>query len=50
MECIKDKEFSYSIKICKNKNGVNLVNICKKCYTLNNIKNKRCKKCLKKIN
>lgn len=47
MEYIKDKEFSYSIKVCKSKDGINLVNICNKCYTLNNIKNKICKKCLR---
>ena len=49
MNDIKNQNFKYSLKICKNKNGIRLFKICKYCNVANNIKNKRCLNCLKKI-
>lgn len=40
---------TYCIKVCKNKNGIRKFNICNNCNVANDIKNKRCIKCMKKI-
>ena len=49
MSNIKDKNFTYSLKLCKNKEGIRLFNICKHCNVANNIKRKRCAKCMRKL-
>lgn len=49
MKSINDLDFSYSIKICKNKDGIRTFNICKHCNTANNVKRTRCIKCMRKI-
>ncbi len=46
---IKQKNFMYSLKVCKNKEGIRLFNICKYCIVANTIKRKRCIKCMRKL-
>ena len=49
MNSIKDKDFSYSLKVCKNKDGIRKFKICKHCNIANNISKERCIKCFRKV-
>lgn len=49
MKYIEDKNFIYSLKICKNKYGIRKFKICKNCNVANNVNKKRCIKCMKKL-
>lgn len=49
MNDIENKSFTYSLKICKNKDGIRKLKICPNCNIGNNINKNRCIKCFKKI-
>lgn len=44
-----NKDFNYSLKICKNKDGIRKFKICKYCNTGNSKEMKRCIKCFRKL-
>ncbi|WP_317367930.1 hypothetical protein [uncultured Tyzzerella sp.] len=49
MNNIKDVNFNYSLKVCKNKDGIRKFKICNNCNTANNPNKQRCIKCFRKI-